>query len=81
MGNNSVYVKNFPGNMTEAELKNMFKEYGSISWGKMFTDPNQRKIAVPAARILYKICDLAAQGKVKQSIVGIQQRFYITVEC
>ena len=41
----------------------------------------QRKIAVPAARILYKICDLAAQGKVKQSIVGIQQRFYITVEC
>ena len=41
----------------------------------------QRKIAVPAARILYKICNLAAQGKVKQSIVGIQQRFYITVEC
>ena len=41
----------------------------------------QGKIAVPAARILYKICNLAAQGKVKQSIVGIQQRFYITVEC
>ena len=59
MGNNSVYVKNFPGNMTEAELKNMFKEYGSISWGKMFTDPNQRKFAI----LVYTAAESAIKAK------------------
>ena len=59
MGNNSVYVKNFPGNMTETELKNMFKEFGSISWGKIFTDPNQRKFAI----LVYNSAESAIKAK------------------
>ena len=40
----------------------------------------QRKVAVPAAGVLYKVCDLAPQGKIKQTVVHIQQRFDIVVQ-
>ena len=40
----------------------------------------QRKVAVTAAGVLYKVCDLATQGKIKQAIVHIQQRFDIMVQ-
>ena len=40
----------------------------------------QGKIAVAAACVLYKVCDLAAQGNVKQSVVCIQQHFNVVVQ-
>ena len=40
----------------------------------------QRKVAVPAAGVLHKVCDLATQGKIKQAVVHIQQRFDIMVQ-
>ena len=46
MNNNSIYVKNFPASMTDAELKAVFKEYGAITWGKIYTDPNGRKFGI-----------------------------------
>ena len=40
----------------------------------------QRKIAVSAAGVLHKVCDLAAQGKIKQTVVDVQKRFDIMVQ-
>ena len=40
----------------------------------------QGKIAVAAACVLYKVCNLAAQGNVKQSVVCIQQHFNVVVQ-
>ena len=40
----------------------------------------QRKVAVPAAGVLHKVCNFAPQGKIKQAIVDIQQRFDIMIQ-
>ena len=40
----------------------------------------QRKVAVPAAGVLHKICDLTPQGQIEQPIVDIQQRFDIMIQ-
>ena len=40
----------------------------------------QGKIAVAAACVLYKVCDLAAQGNIKQDVVCIQQHFNVVVQ-
>ena len=40
----------------------------------------QRKVTVPAAGVLHKVCNLAPQGKIKQAVVHIQQRFDIVVQ-
>ena len=40
----------------------------------------QGEIAVTAAGILHKVCDLAPQGQIEQHIVGVQTHFDITVQ-
>ena len=40
----------------------------------------QGEIAMPAARVLHKICHLAAQCQIKQSVVCIKKRFDIAVQ-
>ena len=40
----------------------------------------QRKVAVPAAGVLHKVCDFAPQGQIEQPIVDIQQRFDIMIQ-
>ena len=40
----------------------------------------QGEIAMPATRVLHKICHLAAQCQIKQSVVCIKKRFDIAVQ-
>ena len=40
----------------------------------------QRKVAVPAAGVLHKICDLTPQGQIEQNIIHVQQIFDVPVQ-
>jgi len=44
--NKNLYVKNIPENYVEADLKNLFGQYGNVTWNKILSDPNKRKSAI-----------------------------------
>lgn len=64
MGNNSIYIKNIPNDMTDDNLKNMFSEFGTITWSKVLVDPNKRKFAI----LVYSTPESAV--KAKESLNG-----------
>ena len=59
LGNNSIYIKNIPDKINENDMKDLFKEFGEITWSKIILDNNGRKFAI----IVYSKSESALKAK------------------
>ncbi len=59
LGNNSIYIKNIPDKINENDIKNLFKDFGEITWSKVLSDNNGRKFAI----IVYSKSESALKAK------------------
>ncbi len=59
LGNNSIYIKNIPDKINENDIKNLFKDFGEITWSKVLSDNNGRKFAI----IVYSQSESALKAK------------------
>ena len=57
--NNSIYIKNIPNDINEANLKKLFSKFGKITFNKIYSDSNNRNYAI----IVYENSENANKAK------------------